>query len=277
LYVAADKLTLGEDPALLAGAAIVLVTVKSRDTAEMADQIACYAPQATVVSLQNGVENVAVLRERLAHAPVLAGMVPFNVLSQGEGCFHRATTGDVLIAADPANTARALSVAGMAVHPREDMAGVQWGKLLINLNNALNALSGLPLREQLSQRGWRALLARQMREALRVIAAEGVRPVSSTPLPMPLVPLILQLPDALFARVAGAMLRIDPAARSSMWDDLEQRRPTEIDYLQGVVVRLAARHGLEAPQCARIVELVKQAEADKRGAPHLTPQQVALP
>ena len=54
-------------------------------------------PDAIVVSLQNGVGNVAVLRERLPGWRVLAGMVPFNVIAPGDGRFHRATSGDIVI------------------------------------------------------------------------------------------------------------------------------------------------------------------------------------
>ena len=60
--------------------------MKSADTAEMADIIAQHAPaDAVIVSLQNGVGNVAVLRERLPGRRVLAGMVPFNVVSRWRG------------------------------------------------------------------------------------------------------------------------------------------------------------------------------------------------
>ena len=52
------------------------------------------------------------------------------------------------------------------------------------------------------------------------------------------------------------MLAIDPQARSSMWEDLERRRPTEIDYLQGAIVAMAAKVGVPVPMNARIAELV---------------------
>jgi 2-dehydropantoate 2-reductase len=81
--IAASGLTLSEDPAIFAGASMVLVTVKSADTAEIADVIAQHAPSdAVIVSLQNGVGNVAVLREKLPGRLVLAGMVPFNTSSK---------------------------------------------------------------------------------------------------------------------------------------------------------------------------------------------------
>jgi 2-dehydropantoate 2-reductase len=80
-----DQLALSEDPAIFHSAGIVLVTVKSADTAGVADLIAQHAPQdAVIVSLQNGIGNVAVLRERVGDRRVLAGMVPFNVVGMGE-------------------------------------------------------------------------------------------------------------------------------------------------------------------------------------------------
>jgi 2-dehydropantoate 2-reductase len=197
-------------------------------------------------------------------------MVPFNVVAMGEGRMHRATSGDIVVARDAAGTAQALSVADLHVRATDDIAGVQWGKLVLNLNNALNALSGLPLREQLAQREWRRLFADQMAEGLAAIRAAGIRPVSPTSLPMALTPHLLRLPDGLFRLLLGRAMQIDPHARSSMWEDLERRRRTEVDYLQGVILRTAAQHGLKAPLAQRIVALVKQAEVAGRGSPGLT-------
>jgi len=265
----------GDPAALFADADIILVTVKSDDTAEIADLIARHAGRDTViVSLQNGIGNVPVLRDALPDHDVLAGMVPFNVLSLGDGHFHRATSGDILLAEDDADTAKLLSQPELVFRAVDDIEGVQWGKLLINLNNALNALSNLPLRDQLAQRAWRALLADQMREALKVIKAEGIVPVSTTPLPAWATPLIMKLPDALFSRIAASMVKIDPKARSSMWDDLQRGRRTEIDHLQGLIVTLADRHGLKAPLSARIVALIREAERAAKGSPGMTPEQV---
>src|SRR5450755_4269445 len=98
------------------------------------------------------VGNVSVLRERLPGRRVLAAMVPFNVVALGEGRFHRATSGDIVVEQDDAETAERLSVPGLKLRATGNIDGVQWGKLLVNLNNALNALSGLPLRRQLADR-----------------------------------------------------------------------------------------------------------------------------
>lgn len=273
--LAADRFALSENPDVFADAAIVLVTVKSADTAGMADLIARHAPgDAVIVSLQNGVGNAALLREKLPGRTVLGGMVPYNVIALAEGRFHQATSGDIVIERDAAGTADRLSVPGLKVCATDNITGVQWGKLLFNLNNALNALADLPLRQQLAQRSWRKLYADQVAEALAAIKAEGIKPVSSAPLPVSFMPPLLRLPDALFGVVLGRTMKIDPEARSSMWEDLQRGRRTEIDYLQGVITAIAERQGLAAPLSRRIVELIRRAEADGKGSPGLTPEQI---
>jgi 2-dehydropantoate 2-reductase len=273
--IASTALTLSEDPQIFSDAGVVLVTVKSADTAGIADLIAQHAPaDAVIVSLQNGVGNVAMLREKLPGRRVLAGMVPFNVIARGPGQFHRATSGDIVIERDDAGTAQRLSAPGLKMLATDNIAGVQWGKLLVNLNNALNALADLPLRRQLAQRAWRRLFADQMAEGLAAIKAEGIRPVSSTPIPASWTPHLLRLPDAIFEAILGRAMKIDPQARSSMWEDLQRGRRTEIDYLQGVITGIADRHGLQVPLSRRVVALIKSAEAAGKGSPALTPEQV---
>jgi 2-dehydropantoate 2-reductase len=271
----AGRLALSEDPAILHSAGIVLVTVKSADTAAVADQIARHAPQdAVIVSLQNGVGNVAVLHQRLGGRRVLAGMVPFNVIAMGEGRFHRSTSGDIRVGEDAENTAAALAAPGLAVRASRDITAVQWGKLIINLNNALSALSDMPLAAQLASRDWRRLFADQMAEGLAALKAAGIAPVSATPVPASWTPMLLKLPDPIFNAILGRTMKIDPEARSSMWQDLRQGRRTEIDHLQGAVIALAEQHRVDVPLMRRIVALIKQAEAAGNGPPRLTPQQI---
>ena len=104
--VPSSALTLSEDPSIFRNAGVVLVTVKSADTAGIADIIARHAARdALIVSLQNGVGNLSILRERLPGWRVLGGMVPFNVIAPGEGRIHRATSGDIVVERDAADAA----------------------------------------------------------------------------------------------------------------------------------------------------------------------------
>lgn len=269
------------DPvAALANADVVLVAVKNGATEEMAALIAAHASSdVVVVSLQNGVGNADRLRAGLGSRPVLAGMVPFNVVQSAEGDVplhvHRASEGKVMIEDGMVGLPGLLDVEGLAVETHADMKAVQWGKLLINLNNALVALSGLPLASELADRRWRLILAGQIDEALAAMKASGIAPARIGGLRPGLLPKLLRLPDWLFRLVARRMLAIDPQARSSMWDDLQRGRPTEIGELQGTVLSLAEKAGTPAPLLKRVTALVRQAEREKRGSPGLTPEAVA--
>ncbi|WP_292557759.1 2-dehydropantoate 2-reductase, partial [Mesorhizobium sp.] len=270
--IAPAALSVTADPAeALGGADIVLVTVKSGATEEMAALVAAHAsPEAVVVSLQNGVDNAEKLRARLAGRRVLAGMVPFNVVqSPDEAPFHvhRASEGKVMLEDGVAGLADLLDVEGLAVETHADMTAVLWGKLLMNLNNALVALSGLPLATELADRRWRLILAVQIDEALATLKACRIRPARIASLRPALLPWALKLPDWLFRRLARRMLAIDPEARSSMWDDLQRGRPTEIGELQGAVLALAEKAGVPTPLTARVAALVREAEQQKRGSP----------
>src|SRR5690606_31902755 len=132
---------------------------------------------ATVVSLQNGVRNVPVLREALGgDRRVLAGMVPFNIVRRGPGAYHRASSGALMVERDEAAAplARACAAAGLPLELRDDMLGVQWAKLVLNLNNAINALSGKPLAAELAERDFRRCVQLAQREALALIGAAGL-------------------------------------------------------------------------------------------------------
>ena len=199
---------------------------------------------------------------------VLAGMVPFNVVQLPEGGLHRGTEGEMMVEASPALAPwhAAFSAAHAPLVERADFAEVQWGKLLLNLNNPVNALSGLPLKTELSQRAYRRCLALLIDEARVVLRAAGIHPAKVARVGPGLLPTLLRLPDALFTRVAAAMLRIDPQARSSMWEDLQAGRRTEVDYLNGAVVKLAQSLGLNSPANARMVALMRAAEAGTQPA-----------
>ena len=252
------------EPASAATADLVLVTVKSAQTAEAAAQLCDRVrPDAVVISLQNGIGNDAVIREVLPRPVVSAGMVMFNVVHRGDGQFHRGTDGVVAVADDPAlaRFAPLFGRAGLPLDRHADLRPVQWAKLLLNLNNPINALSGLPLREELATRAYRRCLALAQAEALGVMRRAGIRPARLTALPPRLMVRLLPVPDALFGRVAGQVLAVDPMARSSMADDLALGRRTEIDWLCGEIVSLGRKIGVATPVNARLTELIRAAES----------------
>ncbi|MBH0779696.1 2-dehydropantoate 2-reductase [Nocardia bovistercoris] len=246
---------------------LVLVTVKSAATAEIVrDLVGRIRPATTVISLQNGIGNDAVIRDVLPTCAVLAGMVMFNVVHHPGGRFHRGTDGGIAVQDDPALTAVAplFERAGLALRRYADLLPVQWAKLLLNLNNPINALSGRPLRAELADRDYRRCLAMTQSEALAVMNRARIRPARLTPLPPELMTRLLTVPDAVFRRVAGRVLAIDPVARSSMADDLALGRKTEISWLCGEIVELGAMVGLPTPVNRRLIEMIVAAEHGDR-------------
>ncbi|WP_414445649.1 2-dehydropantoate 2-reductase [Burkholderia sp. 22PA0106] len=264
--VAPERIDFHTDARALADADVVFVTVKCTATPAAAAALdPVLRPGTLVISFQNGVRQADALRIALPARTVLAAMVPFNVVARGNGVFHQGSGGQLVVEASPRLDA-INDVFDRAVLPLrhcENILPVQWAKLLFNLNNAINALSWLPLREQLGQRDYRRCLALAQTEALRILHRSGIRPAWLTPLPPGWLPAVLGLPDALFARFAGPMLSIDPHARSSMADDLAAGRQTEIDWLNGEIVRLAAESGMRAPVNERLRELVRLASSDR--------------
>lgn len=268
------------------GVDLVLVAVKSSATEEVARMLASveWADGGTgpaVVSLQNGVAAARTLKRALPALDVSAAIVGFNVVllppADGDGdCgrVFRATEGDLLL--EPSRGARMLLAAlgrrrAALVEAREEprFAGKQWAKLLINLNNAVNALAGAPVLATLRDRGYRRVMAACMDEGLASLRAAGIAPVALKPLLQPwLLPSILRLPNAAYLVVARRALRMDPEARGSMLQDLAARRDTtEVADLNGEFVRLGQRHGVPTPVNAAVVAIVERAAAERAGSP----------
>jgi 2-dehydropantoate 2-reductase len=251
-------------PEALQDAQVIAVTVKSGDTATAAAQIAEHAtPGALVISFQNGVSNVDMLEQGLGgRFEVARGMVQYNVAYLGNGRFHKGVAGDLYVEqrAGSRELADRIGSGPAALKLSDDMLGLAWGKLLINLNNAVNALSGRTLIEELKQRDYRRVFAAAMREGLELLERAEVEPASPGPTSPTSLPRIISAPDWLFNRFFLKRWKIDTKARSSMADDLAARRKTEVDYINGELVRLAERLQRDAPVNRAIVELVRKAE-----------------
>lgn len=249
-----------EDIDAVREADVVLVTVKSAATASMAESLADrLRPGAVVVSLQNGIRNPAEISRYIKQHNVITGMVGFNVAQVGPAHFHQGTQAKLSISTGADSLAQALTHCGLPTDVHDDMSAVQWGKLVVNLNNAVNALSGLPLKAELGEREYRLVLAAAQREALRLLRRNKQPVVSPLAAPLALIPWVMRTPNSVFTLLARQMVAIDPKARSSMLDDIALGRATEIDYINGEVVALAKKLGTNAPINAALVSLIHEA------------------
>ncbi len=226
------------DAAAVAGADIVLCCVKSTVTDEAADQMAPHlAPGAWVLSLQNGVDNAARLQARLAQPVwpavvyVAAGMAgPGHVKHNGRGELVVGPLPGASAMRDPAALVHDFGRAGIPVQVSDNVLGSLWAKLVLNCAyNAMSALSRRPYGDLVQQAGVNDVMRDVVAECLAVAAAAGVTIPGDT--------------WAAVERIAQTM----PAQFSSTAQDLMAGKPTEIDHLNGFVVREGARVGVDAP------------------------------
>ncbi len=267
LTVSPNAINFSESAAAATNADLVLVTVKSAATNDAGQALAPFLkPGAVIISLQNGLGNADILAKHLPQHTVLKGMVPFNVLHRGQGAFHQGSEGELEIETHPMLSPflPCFERAGLPLQLRSDMLAIQWGKLLLNLNNPINALAGIPLKAELSQRAYRRCIALAQREGLAMLKAAGIQPAKLTALPPHWLPDLLSVPDLLFKLLANRFLAIDPLARSSMWEDLEAGRTTEVDWINGEIIHLAATLGRQAPVNTKLVALIRAAEQGGR-------------
>ncbi len=241
----------------------VFVTVKCHQLETAIDDLKQLAEDgAQLFFMQNGLDSLDPILDQLPSSAVKQGITPFNILSLDNARFHRGTEGTFLFhrTAVTEQLASQLGDIGFPTVLHTDMKPVIYGKLLLNLNNALNAVANQPIKTQLENHKLRRVYAAAQREWLAVAKAEGVELAQFTAVKPAWMPTVLSLPNWIFLHLAKAMLDIDPHARSSMWEDIKLGRKTEIEFLNEAVVRRAETLGIEVPVNRKIAALIHRLE-----------------
>ena len=245
------------EPEAVRGARLVLFCVKSNDTELAAEQIAPWLEAGSiVVNLQNGVDNTERIRARISRQ-VIPAVVYVATEMAGPGHLRHHGRGDLVIGALERPAAPELAAAleavrqwfvraGVPVVVSDNVAGELWGKLVVNCAyNAISAIAQLPYGRMIGGIGVREVMRDAVEETLAVAAACGVR----------------MAPDQLAGvyRIAEAM----PGQYSSTAQDLQRGRPTEIDHLNGYVVRQGEARGVPVSVNRVLHSLVKLIESKR--------------
>ena len=242
------------DPAAVGGAELVLFCVKSTDTETAATQIAPHLDTgATVVNLQNGVDNTERIQARVK-CPVIPAAVYAATEMAGPGHLKHHGRGDLVIgdlnrsvSAEYLQKMKTLfEAAAVPVVISDNVAGELWAKLVANCAyNALSAITQLPYGRMIQGPGIREVMRDVVEETLAVAKASGVR----------------MAPDVLARtyKIADAM----PTQYSSTAQDLKRGKRTEIDHLNGYVTRRGEALGLATPANRALHALVKLLEANQ--------------
>ncbi|MEW6566604.1 MAG: 2-dehydropantoate 2-reductase [Chloroflexota bacterium] len=243
------------DPAECRDSTSALVLVKSYQTARAARQLKeCLAPDGVALTLQNGLGNREALEQALGAGRVAQGVTTCGVTLLGPGHARLGGEGITYLATHPrlAPLAGLLRCAGFQIEETEGVASLVWGKVVVNA--AINPITALlrirngELLEPARSGAWR--VAREAADEATIVARQsGVR-------------LPFESAEAYVAEVA----RRTAANRSSMLQDVERGRPTEIDAISGAVVAAGERLGVDTPVNRTLWDLVRSLRPQPDGA-----------
>jgi 2-dehydropantoate 2-reductase len=240
------RLAASTDASAVQGAKLVLFCVKSTDTEAAGGELLPYlAPDALVLTLQNGVDNADRLRTVLVRQQVSAAVVYVATEMADAGHVRHHGRGELVIepssAADA--VAQALIAAGVPTEISGNVRGALWTKLVINCAyNAISAIAQVPYGKAVRGEGVMEVMGDVVDECLSVAMAEGV-----------------QLPGDTHA-IVRKLVESMPGQYSSTAQDLARGKRTEIDHLNGLVVRRGEALGIATPANRVLWALVKLLE-----------------
>ena len=234
------------DASAVQGADLVLFSVKSSDTEAAGSLIKPFlSADSLVMCLQNGVDNADRLRVVLPHQAVAAAVVYVATEMVGPGHVKHNGRGDLVVepSAAAAGAVQALVAAGVPTEVSYNVRGALWAKLILNCAyNAVSAITQLPYGRTVVGVGVQDLMRDVVAECLAVAEAEGVQVAGDV--------------HAAVAQLAGSM----PSQFSSTAQDLTRGKPTEIDYLNGLIVQRGKALGIATPANRVLWALVKLLE-----------------
>ncbi|WP_232701468.1 ketopantoate reductase family protein [Halobacterium wangiae] len=239
------------DPAVASGADLLVVCVKSYDTDEAMRTVAAHLDGADVLTLQNGLGNVETIAEYVPREHVVAGTTAQGATLEAPGKVRHAGGGETTVGRYFAPNddhvdaiAALLTDAGVETTVAGDPERAVWSKVLVNAGiNAATALARVPNGALVERASGERLLRRAVEEGVAVARAEGV-----------------DVPDDA-VETARQVARRTATNRSSMRQDVERGTQTEIESLNGELVRRADVHGLDAPVNETLADLVRLAAA----------------
>ncbi len=243
------RLAASTDPGAVQGAQLVLFCVKSTDTESAGALVRPHlAPDALVLTLQNGVDNAERLRTVLPQHAVAAAVVYVATEMAGPGHVKHHGRGELVIEPSSASeaVAQALIAAGVPTEISGNVRGALWAKLVLNCAyNAVSAITQLPYGKTVAGEGVKDVMRDVVAECLAVAQAEGVQLQGDV--------------EASVANLAGSM----PSQSSSTAQDLARGKRTEIDYLNGLIVQRGEALGIATPANRVLWALVKLIESKR--------------
>jgi 2-dehydropantoate 2-reductase len=259
---------------------LALLTVKTQDVVTALRENAAMLRSVPILVLQNGLRAEELAATVVPPEQLVSGVVSLHaqylvpghvVLLQSEGLLIGRANGQV---DEVVERFRAVLAKAVPTSITTNVVGARWSKLIVNLNNVLPALCNLSFKQVYRNHFLRRLAVGLMREGIAVAGRAGVRLESLPGTPLPLVRLVALLPALLAGVVAArsaARLETHWPVKGSTWQSVARARPTEIEYLNGEIVRLGRQLNVPTPLNEVVVALEQRRAAEGR---YLSPHEI---
>ena len=247
---------------------LALVCTKAQDAEAAIADNAAVLNGAAVIVIQNGLDGVDTARALLPGSDCFGALSIIAANYTEPGLVTVTTVAPTYLGrgTGPADAAtrhwQAVLAEAVPCQAIDNFVGAQWTKLVVNMLNALPAITGLSAQEVIADRGLRRLMTASIRENIRIGIANGITFADLHGLTDRRLRSVARLPLALgealprqFARRMGSVPNPGSTQQS-----IRRGQPSEIDYLNGAVVTAAKSVGLDAPINAALVELVHEVE-----------------
>ena len=241
------------NPQDIGQADLIIICVKSFDTKLAIEKIKPLLNQETkILTLQNGIGNVEIISELVGQERVIAGVTNEGATLIDIGKIRHAGRGETIIGAIDGKTPVALRTireifnkVGFDCIMSRDIKSLLWSKLIINVGiNALSAITRLPNGKLIEYEGTKRILRDAVTEAARIAKRKRVKLIFDDPL----------------AKVE-AVCEGTQSNLSSMLQDVLRKKRTEVEFINGVIVRLACELGIDVPTNKFLLDLVKTIES----------------
>lgn len=247
------RVNITTQPAEIKSAELIIICVKSYDTEKAVKTIEpLLVDESNVLTLQNGLGNIETIGEIIGRDRVLGGVTSQGATLLDDGYVRHAGQGDTIIGrmdgkftVSMRNIRDVLNHAGFATRISKDINGFIWSKLIINAGiNAQTAITRLHNGRLIEFPGTREILSMAVSEAVRVAKKKRIKLIYDDP---------IQKVESVCSATAGNV--------SSMLQDVLKQKKTEIEYINGAIVRQAKSLGIDAPANMLLANLIKTIEA----------------
>ena len=237
----------------IGSADLVIIAVKSYDTKEaISASKPLISDDTSVLTLQNGLGNIEIIGEAVGQEKVIGGVTNLGATLLETGKVRHAGNGETIIGRTDGKIPvqmrqirEIFNACGLETRISKDIKGILWSKLIINVGiNALTALTRLRNGKLIEFEGTRKILREAVTEAVRISKRKRIKLIYDDPL----------------AKVE-AVCEATSENISSMLQDILRKKRTEVDFINGVIVRQGQELGIPVPANLMLVDLVKTIEA----------------